>query len=196
MVGTAIGIAVALVCGVGVVIGLLANRNATSSQPSTSPMVTYSNPVPTSYSTETPLSTPTARTTTTATSAPQDPLQELRQIASDDRPFVSVELADHWVPQLSSKRPGVVDNGKVWDNAMTLQEHLQLRQRYPGVRLLWSADWSTFSGPDFWVTIAGITFGSPTGALMWCRNQGFDRDHCAAKIVSTTHPVEGSTAYN
>ena len=196
LVGTAIGIAVALVCGVGVVIGLLANRNSTRSEPPTSSMVTYSNPVPTSDSTEPPSSTPTERTTTTLTSAPQDPLQELRQIAHDDRPFVSVELADRWVPQLSSKRPGVVDNGKVWDNAMTLQEHLQLRQRYPGVRLLWSADWSTFSAPDFWVTIAGITFGNSAGALAWCRNQGFDRDHCAAKVVSTTHPVDGSTAYN
>ena len=25
---------------------------------------------------------------------------------------------------------------------------------------------------------------------------GFDADHCAAKVVSTSAPVEGSTAYN
>ena len=72
---------------------------------------------------------------------------------------------------------------------MTLQEHLQLRQRYPGVRLLWSGDWSTFSAPDFWVTVAGITYADSAGALAWCRYQGFDRDHCAAKFISTTHPV-------
>jgi serine/threonine kinase PknH len=110
--------------------------------------------------------------------------------------FVNAELADRWVPQLSSKRPGVVDNGVVWDDAMTLQEYLQLRQRYLDVRLLWSGDWSTFSAPDFWVSVAGVTFADSPGALAWCRTQGFDRDHCVAKIISTTHPVAGSTAYN
>jgi hypothetical protein len=84
----------------------------------------------------------------------------------------------------------------VWDNATTLREHLQLRQRYPNVRLLWSGDWSTFSAPDFWITVAGVTFPNSAGALAWCTSQGFDHDHCFAKIVSTTHPVEGSTAYN
>ena len=172
---------------------LLANRNSNSSEPSTSSLVPYSNPV-TTYDPESPPATQPIPTS--VRSAPQDPLQQLRQIANDDRPLVSAQIADRWVPQLSSKRPGVVDNGVVWDNVMTLQEHLQLRQRYPDARLLWSGDWSTFSAPDFWVTVAGITFADSAGALAWCRNQGFDRDHCAAKIISTTHPVAGSTAYN
>ncbi|WP_230981586.1 hypothetical protein [Mycobacterium malmoense] len=123
-------------------------------------------------------------------------LQQLQQLASSDSPFVKAELANWWVPQLSSKRPGVVDDGVVWDNVRTLQEHLQLRQQYPRVRLLWSGDWSTFSAPDFWVTVAGVTFPESSGALTWCSNQGLDSDHCAAKIVSTTHPIEGSTAYS
>jgi hypothetical protein len=123
-------------------------------------------------------------------------LQQLQQLASSDRPFVRDQLANWWVPQLSSKRPGVVDDGVVWDNARTLQEHLQLRQQYPGARLLWSGDWSTFSARDFWVTVVGITFPESSGALAWCRSQHRDRDHCAAKIVSTTHAIEGSTEYN
>ncbi|BBZ70188.1 serine/threonine-protein kinase [Mycobacterium paraseoulense] len=196
IVGVSIGIAVALVGGVGVVIGLLAHRDSNDSESPTSSVVPYTNPVPTSYPAESSSTLRPSQRSTTANPAPQDPAQELRQIASDDRPWVSARLADHWVPQLSSKRPGVFDNGHVWDNAMTLQEHLQLRQRYPNVKLLWSGDWSTFSAPDFWVTVAGITFADSAGALAWCRVQGFDRDHCAAKIVSTTHPVEGSTAYN
>jgi serine/threonine-protein kinase len=196
VVGVSIGIAVALVGGVGVVIGLLAHRDSNSSESPTSSVVPYTNPVPTSYPTEPSSTTRPAPTTTTATTASQDPAQELRQIANDDRPWVSAQLTDRWVPQLSSKRPGVVDNGQVWDNAMTLREHLQLRQRYSNVRLLSSGDWSTFSASDFWVTIAGITFTDSAGALEWCRNHGFDRDHCAAKIVSATHPVVGSTAYN
>lgn len=195
LIGAAIVAVVALVCGVGVVIGFLANRESKKSEPATSSVIPYTNPLTTNEA-ESPSATQSVRAPTTMTPAPKDPFQQLRQIASDDRSFVSTQLADHWVPQLSSKRPGVVDNGVVWDNAMTLQEHRQLRQRYPGVRLLWSGDWSTFSAPDFWVTIAGITFADSAGALAWCRAQGFDRDHCVAKIVSTTHPVAGSTAYN
>lgn len=196
IVGISIGVAVALVGGVGVVIGLLAHRDSDNSEPSASSLMPYTNPVTSSYPAEPTSTTRPTQATTTLTSAAQDPTQELRQIASDDRPWVSAQLTDRWVPQLSSKRPGVVDDGRVWDNAMTLQEHLQLRQRYSNVRLLWSGDWSTFNAPDFWVTIAGITFDESAGALAWCRSQGFDRDHCAAKIVSTTHPVGGSTAYN
>jgi serine/threonine-protein kinase len=162
---------------------------------STSSLVPYTDPV-TTNETESPSATQPVRAPTTMTPVPQDPVQQLRQIVNDDRSFVNTQLADRWVPQLSSKRPGVIDNGVVWDNSMTLQEHLQLRQRYPDVRLLWSGDWSTFSAPDFWVTVAGITFAESAGALAWCRSQGFDRDHCAAKIISTTHPVAGSTAYN
>jgi hypothetical protein len=120
----------------------------------------------------------------------------LRAIANADRPFVTSQLADRWVAQLSSKKPGIVDDGVTWDNAATLREHLQLRLQYPEVRLLWSGDWSTFSEPDFWVTIAGVTFSDAGGALEWCTSHNLDRDHCYAKLVSTTHPVDDSTAYN
>lgn len=121
--------------------------------------------MPTTSDADSPSTTQPVPTSTTATSTAEDPAQQLRQIANGDKSFVSAVLADYWVPQLSSKRPGVVDNGLVWDKAMTLQEHLQLRQRYPNVRLLWSGDWSTFSAPDFWVTVIGITFGDSAGAL-------------------------------
>jgi hypothetical protein len=145
--------------------------------------------------TQTVTALPAPTPTVTALPAPIDPEQQLRQIANGDRPFVSVRLADRWVPQLSSKRPGVVDQSIVWDNATTLREHLQLRERYHA-RLLWSGEWSTFSASNFWVTVAGYIFPTAADALAWCRVQGFDRGHCFAKVVSTTHPVEGSTAYN
>ncbi|WP_168214739.1 PQQ-binding-like beta-propeller repeat protein [Mycolicibacterium sp. ELW1] len=120
----------------------------------------------------------------------------LRALANADRPFVTTNLTDRWVPQLSSKRPGLVADGITWDNAATLREHLDLRLRYPEVRLLYSGDWSTFSAPDFWVTIAGVTFADSDSALGWCRDHGLDREHCYAKLVSTSHPVDGSTAFN
>lgn len=192
---TVVGVAVALlVGGIGLIIAARSQRDSSNSESTTAPPIPYTNPV-TTYET-TPLATQPARLPNTATLTPQDPTQQLHQIANDDRSFVSAQLADHWVPQLSSKRPGVVDSGVVWDNARTLQEHLQLRQRYPNVKLLWSGDWSTFSAPDFWVTVVGITFADSSGPLAWCSSKGFDRDHCAAKLISTTHPEPGSTAYN
>jgi serine/threonine protein kinase len=192
-----IAISAALLLGaVGVVIGLLANRNSGPSAPST----TIAYPTPTtgnSATGTTSSSSPRPGTTSsTAASVPPDPEQRLRQIVSGDRSYASTYLAGHWVPQLSSKRPGVEDPpGVKWDNAMTLQEHLQLRQQY-GASLLWSGDWSTFSADNFWVTVANFPFLDSASALAWCRNNGFDHDHCIAKFISRTQPIEGSTAYN
>lgn len=121
---------------------------------------------------------------------------QLRAIAASDRPMVLATIADTWVPQLSSKRLGLVAEGRTWTASAILAEHQRLRQAYPGARLLWSGDWSTFSHSDFWVTVAGATFPTADGALAWCRSNDFDRDHCFAKLISTTHAVEGSTDYN
>ncbi|MFV9634448.1 hypothetical protein [Mycobacterium neumannii] len=121
---------------------------------------------------------------------------QLRSIVASDKPMVLATMTDTWVPQLSSKRLGLVAEGRTWTHAAILAEHQRLRQTYPGARLLWSGDWSTFSHSNFWVTIAGPTYPTAEGALAWCRNNQFDRDHCFAKLVSTTHAVEGSTDYN
>ena len=123
-------------------------------------------------------------------------LNQLRTFANTDRLSVASQRVDRWVPQLSSKRPGLVAEGVTWNNTAILREHLQLRKCVSRAKLLWSGDWSTFSAGNFWVTIAGESFPDSDGALTWCRGHGFDRDHCYAKLVSTTHPVEGSTAYN
>jgi serine/threonine protein kinase len=191
----------ALLGAVGVVIGILVNqRSERSDTPAPSmaypTQTTYTAAEPGSSPTESPSSVPAPSITESAPQDPEAAAQQLRQLAASDRPFTNTELADRWVPQLSSKRPGVVDAGVVWDDAMTLQEHLQLRQRYPDVRLLWSGDWSTFSGSDYWVTVVGITFPDSSGALAWCRSQRLDNDHCIAKLIGTTQPVDGSTAYN
>ena len=201
------GLVAALVLGaLGVVIGLLVSDEPTP-RPAPAPTTVTAQPAPTvtvaapaPKPTFTPTAAPAPRTPRIPVPAAAPPpvdaaLSQLREIAADDRYLVRSEAEDLWVPQLSSKRPGVVDEGLVWNNALTLQEHLRLRQQY-GAKLLWSADWSVFSGPNWWVTIAPITFATSDGALQWCRNQGFDRDHCFAKLVSTTHGLSGSTALN
>lgn len=202
-----IGVVSALLLGaVGLVIGLLLSKNsgqsahtspAGTSTVAPSPSVTIAAPTvyrtvpaPPTAQPSTPSSTPTAARDPDVSS-----VQQLRQFAIDDHAVVSTEGAGRWVPQLSSKRPGVVDDGVVWNNVLTLQEHLRLRHRY-GAKLLWSGDWSTFDAPNFWVTIAPISFPDASGALAWCTYEGFDRDHCYAKLISKTHGVSGSTAFN
>ncbi|HZU47702.1 MAG TPA: hypothetical protein VFA16_10715 [Mycobacterium sp.] len=127
---------------------------------------------------------PSASPSSTSPPPPSpDPVSQLRGIANGDRSFVSTSLAGYWVPQLSSKQPGTYDDGKYWDNASILQEHLALRERY-GAKLLWSGDWpGTYSDPDYWVTVAPQKFADSLAATTWCRNQGFDSDHCFAKQI-------------
>ncbi|WP_166902389.1 serine/threonine-protein kinase [Mycobacterium sp. DL440] len=201
----AVGLVCALLLGaVGLVIGLLLSKNSgqtdTSTPAQTSalappPSVTVAGP--TVYKTAPAPTTPPAPsyTPTAARNPEASSSSQLRQIALGDHTVVSTQGSDRWVPQLSSKRPGVVDQGVVWDNALTLEEHLRLRQEY-GAKLLWSGDWSTFDAPNFWVTIAPITYPNASGALAWCSDHGFDRNHCYAKLISTTHAVSGSTAFN
>jgi hypothetical protein len=117
----------------------------------------------------------------------------LQQLANEDRPNV---ITDTWIPQLSSKRVGLYADGKVWSNAMILDQHMQMRQQYPNVRLLWSGDWSTFNGRDFWITVVGLPSSNPDDVLAWCTRQGYDRDNCIAKIISTTRPIAGTTKLN
>jgi serine/threonine-protein kinase len=83
----------------------------------------------------------------------------------------------------------------VYNDVLTLQEHQRLRQQY-NAKLIWSGDWSTFDGSDWWVTIVPVSFATADGALEWCRQNGLDADHCYAKIVSATRPIGGTTAHN
>lgn len=140
---------------------------------------------------------PTRTVTVTPTpDVERQSLARLRTLADEDRFLVAMNLADRWIPQISSKRVGLVAEGITWDNEAILDEHLQLRSIYPDVKLLWSGDWSTFDGQNFWVTVVGLHSYNPYEVLGWCTEQGFDRDNCIAKMVSTTHPVAGSTKLN
>jgi hypothetical protein len=144
---------------------------------------------------------PTPTPTRTVTVAPTPDMEKvsltrLQNIADGDRSDVAVYLADRWIPQISSKRVGLEAKGITWDNRAILDEHLRLRNIYPDVKLLWSGDWSTYDGPNFWVTVVGLQSYNPYDVLDWCTEQGFDRDNCIAKLVSTTHPIEGSTKLN
>jgi hypothetical protein len=119
----------------------------------------------------------------------------LREIYDSDAFAVRSGLINRWVPQVSSKRVGLVAEGRTWSSADILGDHLALRQRFDGARLLWSGDWSTFSVPDWWVTVVGPAHVFPAGANRWCDVNGFETDDCFAKFISNDFGVEGTTVY-
>lgn len=134
-------------------------------------------------------------TTTTTTTTPAAPGDQLREQAQQDRAEVMGGSNGRWAVQLSSKHEGLVAEGRTWTEADILAEHQHLRSRYGQTRLLWSTDWPVFSYDGWWVTVVTGDFASPEQANAWCRKEGFDRDHCFAKLLRTTGGPEGTTVY-
>lgn len=119
-------------------------------------------------------------------------LDQLTRQISLDRPQVQSELAERWVPQLSSKRLGLEANGISYGYTEILNDHVALRSTY-SARLVWSGDWSTFGRGDFYVTVAPVSFSTPAEANGWCDRQAIDSTNCFAKRLSTTAGTAGST---
>jgi hypothetical protein len=117
----------------------------------------------------------------------------LVDIAAADRVNIDTNLLDVWQPQLSSKRPGLFADGMIWQANDIVREHMQLRQRFPGAQLVWSGDWPVYTLTDWWVTLVGERFGSGEAANGWCASQGFDADHCFAKMLSHRLGTSGTT---
>lgn len=142
-----------------------------------------------------------ARATVTAGAPlppPGDPaaaaLLALQRQAAIDRPDVDARLAERWQPQISSKQAGLVVAGRTFDQQAVLADHLGLRLRYPDARLVYSGDWRSYRGTDFWVTLSGATFPDSGAALGWCGQQGFGPDDCVGVLLSHTQGPEGTFA--
>ncbi len=183
----AVALVAAVVVAVVVISVVLAHQNnpAPSSASATSTSSTESS----SYATPTTTDTPAPDPETAA-------LQQLQQLAAADRDFVTTQLANHWIPQLSSKHsttPWTYDpeDGTEYHNEQILQEHQRLRQQY-NAKLLWSGDWTTYDHSDYWVTVVPQTFSDGDSVLSWCSSQGRDLDHCSAEMVSTTLGPDGT----
>ncbi len=129
------------------------------------------------------------------TDTDQAVVQSLRAQAAADRTEILAAGNNTWVAQLSSKQPGLVADGKTWTNQDILDEFASNYQRFSGARLLWSDDWPVFSSSGWWVTITSQTFPSGQAAVSWCAQQGFDRDHCIGKLISSTAGPAGTTVY-
>jgi hypothetical protein len=137
---------------------------------------------------------PTAAPIVPTVDTGDDPLAQLAEIAESDSSYIESSVLEQWVPQISSKRPDVpLPDGSVWDAASILEDHRSWRATYPRVRLLWSGDYTTYTYPDFWVTIVAIPYATPEEANAWCDANGLPREDCYAKLVSRTRSAEDST---
>lgn len=117
----------------------------------------------------------------------------LKELADYDRGFVNSTLENFWVPQISSKKVGLRADGIVYTNEDILRNHLNLRERYDGVRLVWANDWTTFNDPEFWITVVGVPYYDGPSANQWCDSHGIDAGNCFAKVISSRFGPEGTT---
>ncbi|QLY33143.1 PQQ-binding-like beta-propeller repeat protein [Nocardia huaxiensis] len=127
-------------------------------------------------------------------------LAALRARADADKATVAADLADRWVPQISSKRvnlvaPDVDGQMVTWYATDILNQHLRMRLQYPNVRLVWSNEWRSFDLDGWWVTLAGVTSTDADSANRWCDSNGIPTDECFAKIVSNSRDSTGTTRY-
>ncbi|HTI20060.1 MAG TPA: zinc ribbon domain-containing protein [Kutzneria sp.] len=178
------GVAVLALATTGVVVFLLP-RTASQAQPSA-----ISSSAPTTTTTvSTTVTTTTEPTTTTPTPLTRADLQ--KQAATDHDTVET--LVGQWVPQISSKKLGLVVKGVQFGYPEIMADFQSLKSRFPQAVLLNSDDYTNFSGKDFWVTVQATTFGTADEANAWCDQQGFATDDCyASRLMHTGGPAGNS----
>jgi serine/threonine-protein kinase len=179
------GVAVLALATTGVVVFLLPRSTSQAQTPAT----TSSSAPATTTTISTTVTTTTETTTTTTPTPPTE--ADLQQQATADHDTVET-LVGQWVPQISSKKVGLVVAGKEFGYPEIMADFTALKSRYPQAVLLNSNDYTNFSGKDFWVTVQATTFGTADDANAWCDQQGFAADDCAASRLMHT----GGTAGN
>jgi hypothetical protein len=113
------------------------------------------------------------------------------EVAQDEA--IAEGVIDNWVPQLSSKRPGLVADGITYDYLSIWLNFQQLRDSYPNALLLWSGDYTSFKLKDFYVTIVPQPYSDGAAANQWCADENIDVDNCYAKLLSHTSGPTGTT---
>jgi hypothetical protein len=131
-------------------------------------------------------------------------IDALRAQANADRPLVQSQYLDRWLAQISAKQvrtppmmaTDVDDRTMVaWTPEQILRQHLDLRARYPEVRLLYSDEWRTFDLRGWWITVAQPNVLDAAGANGWCDSKAIAPNQCFAKLVSNSRGSEGTTEY-
>lgn len=103
-----------------------------------------------------------------------------REIDSDRQAAQSFMTS--YTTQLSSKIEGMTAEGKTWTSKDIWEEFIKYTAKHPQARLLWSADWPTYTkhgnGTNYYVIISGESFGSIESGEQWCAQQGYNQDNC------------------
>jgi serine/threonine-protein kinase len=180
--GPRTGPLIAAVCGLIAVLGaiaviVVASRSTPAAGPPTA---------------QTPAA-PAAATTPSQPPAIPDPAAELQQEVANDS-ATAESLVGTWVPQLSSKREGLVVNGTTFDDTQIWDDFQRSRNRHSDAILLRSGDFSSFRQPGYWVTVVAERFPTPDAANTWCGEQGYAAEDCFAKRLSHTDGPAGNTA--
>lgn len=188
--GVSIVVAVVLVA-----VGVLAARpavifGAAAPTPVAAPTVTVGVPVPAVASSRTGTSSGSTTSSSGGTSSTAG--ASLAAQVAADRPTVE-GLVGQWVPQLSSKRAGMVADGITYDDDAILAHYSSLLARDPSAVMLYSGDWPVFNGADYWVVVHPQAFSTAAAANAWCDAQGYSADDCLAKKLSHTGGTSGTT---
>lgn len=136
---------------------------------------------------------------TPTTAITVDPLSQLRAVANASRSQYEASLIEHWVAQVGSKTPGVVDPkdlNPAWRTIpytypMILQNYVAWQRSF-GAILVWSSDYSSLT-PGFWVVLIPRPFSDGDSALGWCKAKGLSPNDCSATLLSHTQPSDHST---
>ncbi|MEU4740781.1 zinc ribbon domain-containing protein [Actinosynnema sp. NPDC023658] len=143
--------------------------------------------------------TPPPTTTSTAPwptprAVPPDEIarQHLDAQVATDRAAVEA-LVGRWVPQLSSKRLGLVVHGVRFTHEDIWRDFQLTTTRYPNALLLSSADFASFDSGDFWVTVVPYTHATGAEANAWCDRELIGPDDCFAKRLTHTGTSDGTT---
>ena len=185
-----VGIIVVVLVAAGGTIALVYHHH--SAAEANAPITT----MPTPSSTAVPAAPPESSLPTTVTS--QQPSDSASAKAALDTELATDQAAAErligsWVPQLSSKRPGLIADGITYDYPQIWANFEQLRSAYPGVLLIWSGDYSTYASTDFYVTIVGEQYPDGRSANQWCDNTGLATTDCYAKYLSHTSGPAGAS---
>lgn len=113
------------------------------------------------------------------------------EVAQDKNP--AEQLVDHWVPQLSSKRPGLVADGITYDYPQIWANFVQLRAQHPDVLLIWSGNYVSYKLTDFYVTVVPDPYPDGASANQWCDANGFAPGDCYAKFLSHNGDSNGTS---
>jgi hypothetical protein len=190
--GVSIVVAVVLVA-----VGVLAARpavifGAAAPTPVVTPTVTVGVPVPAVASSDTGSSSGSETTSSSGGSSSASASASLAAQVASDRSTVE-GLVGQWVPQLSSKRDGLVADGITYDDDAILAHYSSLLARDPSAVMLYSGDWPVFNGNDYWVVVHPQGFSTAAAANAWCDAQGYSTDDCLAKKLSHSGGTSGST---